>query len=189
MKVQSITMLLAVLLSCATAGAVSFPSQITTRDGRVYNETSKLRVDPDGILVSYQPESRGFGLAKLKFADLPDDLQKQYNYDPKAAADFEKQQADANREWRSQATANDVFAHYQALAELNRSLAGDGAVTYSISIDGGGKVSVNGTTGNPHSITVTNVSIPTFLSVPYTHGYQTDYVPMPAPMSQVVPQY
>ena len=71
----------AALLICCVAGAQTdarFPSQITTSDGTLYKDAAKLRVDPDGILVSYQPVDRGIGLAKLKFRDLPEDLQKQY---------------------------------------------------------------------------------------------------------------
>ena len=76
MKVRNLSMFPAALLICCVAGAETdarFPSQITTSDGRLYKDAVKLRVDPDGILVSYQPVDRGIGLAKLKFRDLPED--------------------------------------------------------------------------------------------------------------------
>src|SRR5277367_4755418 len=59
--------------NAATQNDASFPSQITTRDGKTYCGVEKVRVDPDGILVNYQPGPGGYGLAKLKFRNLPED--------------------------------------------------------------------------------------------------------------------
>ena len=127
MKVQSISTFAALLLIGCVAGAqtdTKFPSQITTSDGKLYNGAEKLRVDPDGILVSYQPVERGIGLAKLKFRDLPDDLQKQYGYDPKSAAEYEKQQAQAAEQWRSPTGWRAIVPwrsctrHWQAMTQL-----------------------------------------------------------------------
>src|ERR1039457_1889698 len=135
MKVRSLSMFTATLLICCVAGAqteTKFPSQITTSDGKLYKDAVKLRVDPDGILVSYQPVDRGIGLAKLKFRDLPEDLQNQYGYDSKSAAEFEKQQAQAAEHLRAQMALGDALARYRAFAELHRALAGDDAVSYSL---------------------------------------------------------
>ena len=191
MKIRSDRLLWAAVILTGLAQALAdnpFPSQITTRDGRTYNDTEKLRVEPDGILVQYQPGHRGFGMAKLKFQDLPDDLQRQYGYDAKAAAEYEKQQAEAQDAWRSQAAANDWLVRYRALAELNRSFGGDSATAFSVSVDASGKVTGTGMTGTPRSMSVTNVTIPTYIGVPFTHGYQTDYIPMQAPLNPYIPQ-
>jgi hypothetical protein len=62
MKVRNLITFLAALLVGCIAGAqtdAQFPSQITTSDGTLYNRTVKLRVEPDGILVGYQPASGG----------------------------------------------------------------------------------------------------------------------------------
>ncbi|HMD54776.1 MAG TPA: hypothetical protein VKJ65_09530, partial [Phycisphaerae bacterium] len=45
-----------------------------------------------GLLVEFQPNAGGTGLAKLKFAKLPESLQKQFGYDPRKAADYEHEQ-------------------------------------------------------------------------------------------------
>ena len=80
MKVRGLSLFPAMLLICCVAGAqtdAKFPSQITTSDGTLYKDAAKLRVYPDGILVSYQPVDGGIGVVKLKFRDLPEDLQNQ----------------------------------------------------------------------------------------------------------------
>jgi hypothetical protein len=189
MRIQRLTMFLAALLMGGVAGAqtdAKFPSQITTSDGTLYKDTVKLRVDPDGILVSYQPVDEGIGLAKLKFRALPHALQEQYGYDPKSAAAFEKQEAQAAEAWRSQMALSDAWARYSALAMLHQALAGSDAVSYSVSMDSSGKLSAQGVTGTAPSLTVTNVSTPAFAAFPHGNGLVTDYVPLEVPTSSVV---
>jgi hypothetical protein len=189
MKVKGLIMFLAAPLVCCVAGAqtdAKFPSQITTSDGTLYQDTAKLRVDPDGILVKFQPATGGIGLAKLRFQVLPEDLQKQYGYDPKSAAEFEKQQAQATDHWRSQTAASDAMARYRAIAELNQALAGSDAVSYTVSLDASGKISAQGVTGTAPSLSVTNVSMPAFVAFPYRNGLVTDYAPMQVPTSTVI---
>src|ERR1039457_5826623 len=179
----------AALLICCVAGAQTdarFPSQITTSDGTLYKDAAKLRVDPDGILVSYQPVDRGIGLAKLKFRDLPEDLQKQYGYDPKSAVEYEKQQTQAAEQLRSQVAVSDALAQYRAIAVLHQALAGSDAASYTVSMDGSGKISAQGVTGSAPSLSVTNVSSPTFVAWPYRNGLVTDYAPLQVPTSTVV---
>ena len=189
MKVQGLSMFPAALLICCVAGAqtdIRFPSQITTSDGTLYKDAAKLRVDLDGILVSYQPVDRGIGLAKLKFRDLPEDLQKQYGYDPKSAVEYEKQQTQAAEQLRSQVAVSDALAQYRAIAVLHQALAGSDAASYTVSMDGSGKISAQGVTGSAPSLSVTNVSSPTFVAWPYRNGLVTDYAPLQVPMSTVV---
>ena len=189
MRIRSLSLFPAALLICCVAGAqteAKFPSQITTSDGTLYKDTVKLRVYPDGILVSYQPVDRGMGLAKLKFRDLPADQQEQFGYDQKSAAEFEKQQTQAAEQWRSQWAASDAFARYRAFAELHQSLAGSDAASYTVSMDANGKISAHGVTGSAPSLSVTNVSSPAFVAWPYRNGLFTDYAPLQVPMSTVV---
>jgi hypothetical protein len=189
MKLKLLSASLATLLLCQGAEAQTdtrFPSQITTTDGTLYRDTVKLRVDPDGILVSYQPAPYGIGFAKLKFRNLPEELQKQYGYDAKGAAEFEKQQAQAAEQWRSQMVAADPVARYRELAELHQALAGADAVSYSVALDGNGKVTAQGVTGTAPSLSVTNVTMPAYVSVPYRNGLFTDYVPQPVPTSGIL---
>lgn len=189
MKARTLIMFLAPLLFCRVAGAqpdARFPSQITTTDGTLYRDTVKLKVYPDGILVSYQPEPYGIGLAKLKFRDLQDSLQKQYGYDPKAAAEFEKQEAQATDQWRAQLGADDSLTRYRELAVLHQSLAGWDATSYTVSLDANGKVQAQGFTGTPPSMSVTNVSMPSYVAFPVRNGLVTDYVPQQVPSSTVL---
>lgn len=153
MRVQKLSMVLATVLSgClgATAqGDTRQPlAQITTSDGQIYRNVTVLRADPDGLLVNYQPEPAGIGLAKLKFRNLPDSLRSQYGYDAAKAEGFETQQAQATGQWRAQTTGDTWLQRYRDLAELHRSLAGDFEASYSISLEPDGKVSAQGFTGN-----------------------------------------
>lgn len=70
----------------------SLPPKIITTDGITYNAPKLKSVQPDGLLVEYHPDGGGTGLAKLKFAKLPESLQKQFGYDPGKAANYEHQQ-------------------------------------------------------------------------------------------------
>ncbi len=130
MKIPSVSVLMAAtfLFSLGSQGQTdtrSIPAQITTSDGQIYHNVSLIRSEPDGLIVSYQPEGGGVGLAKLKFRNLPDSLRNQYGYDADKAAGFEAQQAQMTAQWRAQATTDNWFQQYRALAELHRSLAGD----------------------------------------------------------------
>jgi hypothetical protein len=188
MKIRSAITLLT-LAFCSVAGAqtsTGFPSEITTVDGTVYRDTAKVRVYPDGLLVSYKPEPDGIGYAKLKFRDLPESLQRQYRYDAKAAADYEKQEAQAADQFRAQLAVQDSLVRYRQLAELHRFLAGYDAVSYSVTLDANGKVQAQGSTGTAPSMTVTNVTIPSYVAFPVRNGLVTDYVPQQMPASPVV---
>jgi hypothetical protein len=78
------TCLLAVLLA-VTATA---QTNITDNTGKVYPGAKVLRAEPDGLCVEYSPAPGATGLAKIRFAVLPPEIQKQYGYDPVKAAEF-----------------------------------------------------------------------------------------------------
>ena len=118
---NSATTLAVILLSStfAVAGPQStnsLPATITTEDGATYNHPILSRVEPDGLLVEYQPTAGGTGLAKLKFSKLPESLQKQFGYDPAKAAEFEQQKR-------------------LAMVELTQKLQQDEKVRYASSMD------------------------------------------------------
>ncbi len=77
---------------CATLDAAETNS-ITTRDGITYTNAVIQRADPNGIVIEYVPRPGSVGIAKLKFANLPDDLQKRYNYNATDAQIFEQNHA------------------------------------------------------------------------------------------------
>ncbi len=156
MNIRTLTLLTqAGLLACWTfavsAQNASGPTQITTTDGHTYHNAIVQSVEPDGLLVRYTPDQGGLGMATLKFRNLPDNLRNQYGYDEQKANAYEQDQAKANAQWRSQTTAANSaanwFQHYRALAELNRSLAGDGVVSYTATLDPNGRVAAQGFTG------------------------------------------
>ena len=133
-----------VLCWMATAHAMD----LTTVEGRTYRNATVQRADPDGLIVAFQPDQAGgFGVAKVKFRDLPENVRSQYNYDANKANDFEAQQARATAEWRARPAREGWFERYRQVAELNRALAGDSHVSYMVSVDPAGKISLQGFTG------------------------------------------
>jgi len=76
---------------CTSLGAAETDS-ITTRNGKTYANAVIQRADPDGVVIEYAPQPGGVGIAKLKFANLPDDLRNRYNYNEAAAVTFEQNQ-------------------------------------------------------------------------------------------------
>jgi hypothetical protein len=84
----------------ALAAVPSFGTEITTRDGTTYHNAKVTAVDVDGIHVMHST-----GVAKLRFEDLPDALQKQYHYDPAKVAAYRKQVQDAEKAAAAQTAA------------------------------------------------------------------------------------
>jgi hypothetical protein len=62
--------------------------ELTTLDGTVFTNAKVEKAEPDGIQISYKAERGGFGMATLKFRDLPGDVQKAFAYDPQAETGF-----------------------------------------------------------------------------------------------------
>ena len=81
----------AVALGVALGAAET--NSITTRDGTTYTNAVIQRADPNGIVIEYALRPGSIGIAKLKFANLPDELQKRYNYNPTNARIFEQNHA------------------------------------------------------------------------------------------------
>lgn len=71
----------------------SLPSRIVTADGIIYTRPKLLNVAPDGLVIEYLLDSGGTGMAKVRFAKLPDILQRQFSYDPKKVLSFETEQS------------------------------------------------------------------------------------------------
>ncbi|HEV2392713.1 MAG TPA: tetratricopeptide repeat protein [Verrucomicrobiae bacterium] len=72
-------------LRIARAAKCNFLPRVRTRDGRTYTCARVQKIEPDGITVSYVPQKGAVGVAKLKFKNLPADVQERYGYDPTAA--------------------------------------------------------------------------------------------------------
>jgi hypothetical protein len=83
------------LAYCLLAGATTNAADITASDGTVYRKVTVTSTEPDGIAVTYQPEGGGIGMAKLKFRNLPENLQREYGYNEQKASAFEAEQVRA----------------------------------------------------------------------------------------------
>lgn len=67
-------------------------NSITTRDGTTYTNAVIQRADPNGIVIEYAIRPGALGLAKLKFTNLPDVIQRKYNFSTNSAQVFEQNQ-------------------------------------------------------------------------------------------------
>ena len=91
------------------------PSEMTTLDGKTYKGVTVQRVDPDGLTIGYAVAGGGTSAAKIKFKNLPADLQRQYKYDPDKAAAYEARQAQGMAVWRAQHQKQDEAAKRAAI--------------------------------------------------------------------------
>jgi hypothetical protein len=88
-------------------GTQAFGESLSTRDGTTYDNITKKRVDVDGIYLEYSPASGGMGVAKVKFARLTKEQQKQFGYDSANAAEYEEQYAAGMAQWRAEQAQRD----------------------------------------------------------------------------------
>jgi hypothetical protein len=96
------------LTAAASGGAQTPPrhfAQITSLDGKTYQDVVVQKVQPDGLLVEFKTPGRGFGTAKLKFRNLPEAVRAHYKYDAREAEAFEASQAQGESAWNAQYTA------------------------------------------------------------------------------------
>jgi hypothetical protein len=152
MKMQYLKILLPAVLFSLVAGAQtdtrSTPMQITTSDGKTYRNATVLRADPDGLLVRFQPEQPGLGLAKVKFRNLPEQVRSQYGYDADKASAYEAEQAKGAAAVQGAAAGTGPGQDLRALVDTLRALGGQTFSSFWISVDANGKPSVQGFTGD-----------------------------------------
>jgi hypothetical protein len=110
-------------LMLALLASTVVPSDITTRDGATYKHAEVTGVDADGLSITHSN-----GVTKVPFDNLPDALQKQYNYDPAKVAADRKMREDAaaemaaarQREWDRMEQEARVKFEEQARQEKER---------------------------------------------------------------------
>jgi hypothetical protein len=88
MNSQKITLAIVATLSASIALSDDFK----TNDGKEYKNATVTRVEADGIVVRTK-----VGISKLSFTELPEDVQKRFNYDPGRAAAYAVQAAAAQK--------------------------------------------------------------------------------------------
>jgi hypothetical protein len=80
-----------VALAClfTSSAFAQTPVTLTTILGKVYKDVVITKVEPDGLTVE-----NSAGVEKVRFADLPPEIRKQFNFDPAQAAAYTKELAD-----------------------------------------------------------------------------------------------
>ena len=73
---ELLSMRIAIFLAVFVSGTC-LAADLTTADGKTYQNVKITRVDPDGLYIIH---STGGG--KVRFAELPEEVRKQYGYDP-----------------------------------------------------------------------------------------------------------
>lgn len=68
-------------IGCGSSGA----EELRTTDGRIFQEVTVTKVEPDGLSIRHST-----GTAKLPVLSLPDDVRRQHGLDPDKAAAYEK---------------------------------------------------------------------------------------------------
>jgi len=78
----------AVLCLCSVAVLLAagncFSADITTLDGKTYKDATVTGVEPDALHISFRQ-----GVVRIPFVELPNDLRRQYGYDPLKAAQYQ----------------------------------------------------------------------------------------------------
>ena len=97
--------------------------RIVTTSGTIYSDCKLLKVEPDGILVEHEPQPGAVGLTKIKFALLPPEIQKRFNYNPAEASQYEQLQQKSDAAWAKQLAERDQVAAEIAAEEQRESTA------------------------------------------------------------------
>ncbi|MGA2244270.1 MAG: hypothetical protein ABSH48_04645 [Verrucomicrobiota bacterium] len=83
---------------------------IVTLSGKTYQHSKVIQVEPDGITIKYAPNGIGISEIKLKFDELPPNIQQMYGFDPQIADAYINERTTAadlsdaekrRREWRA----------------------------------------------------------------------------------------
>ena len=107
------------LLLLLTITPMLFCADVTTLDGTVYKNAQVVNTMPDGILISFV-DNNNFDTVKLvKFKDLPENIQKEYGYNPKKAQLFEKEHQQWLDEQQKKAIEEKIKAKQPKLEEKN----------------------------------------------------------------------
>jgi hypothetical protein len=68
---------------------------LTTLNGQSFKGAHIEKVEPIGLVISYQIPGGGLGITTVRFQDLPDSIREKYGFDPKKAASFDAAQKKA----------------------------------------------------------------------------------------------
>ena len=83
-------------------------NDLVTNDGYVFRRVEILRVEPDGLNFRHAG-----GVTKLHFATLPEAVRKQYGYDPKAAAKYQRELAEEKKRQKEEAAVRRALNKFE----------------------------------------------------------------------------
>ncbi|HEY2680111.1 MAG TPA: hypothetical protein VGI59_02215 [Candidatus Udaeobacter sp.] len=86
-----------VILATLSAASLALADDFKTNNGKEYKNAIVTQVDTDGIVVKTKT-----GISKLHFTELPEDVQKQYHYNPANAAAAQSAQVAAIQQTNQQ---------------------------------------------------------------------------------------
>lgn len=95
--------LLLALFMYVFLSAVLFSRDITTLSGTTYKNATVFDSNPGELIISY-PDKDLTVVKPIPFTDLPDDIKKEFKYDPVKGEAFEK----ARSEWKKNKAAADI---------------------------------------------------------------------------------
>ena len=84
-----------IAILAALSASLALADDFKTMDGKEYKDATVSRVEPDGIVVRTKS-----GISKLYFAELPQQVQRQFNYDPQQARAYSAQQSTAIQQFK-----------------------------------------------------------------------------------------
>lgn len=69
------------------------PNDLATTEGQIYRNVQVRNIEPDGLTFHHDG-----GVTRVGFTALPEELQKKYEYDPKAAVAYQKAMTEAKKQ-------------------------------------------------------------------------------------------
>src|SRR5262249_12831386 len=85
------------LILVTTSASLALADDFKTNNGKEYKNAIVTQIDADGIVVKTKT-----GISKLYFTELPEDVQKQYHYNPANAAAAQSAQVAAIQQTNQQ---------------------------------------------------------------------------------------
>lgn len=91
------------LVSAPAWAAAKNYGVITTRTGQTFHECKIVRVHPDGVAFTHRN-----GAAKIAFKDLPENMRREFRYDPQADAQYKREKEALRQEEQKRARQREI---------------------------------------------------------------------------------
>ncbi|MEZ5385780.1 MAG: hypothetical protein R3F13_09715 [Prosthecobacter sp.] len=100
---KRIVLFFSLLLAAPGLTAAEKERTITTRSGKTFLNCKIVRVHPDGVSFIHQK-----GAAKIAFKELPESLRREFRYDPKKEAEYQRAQAELRKQEAERARLREI---------------------------------------------------------------------------------